>query len=109
MAQGCKIALLWERLGITHTSVSTSKTDTVLKMSVSQELELNKRVYNDIFKQKGRYDWIAETRTWIAVEKAGYDIGQLNMIGLKHKYNHASYKILYRLLYWFYRLRETYL
>lgn len=104
-----KVALLWERLCITHTEESTSMTEKAIKKSVPQGLLLYKRAYNDIFHKKGRYDWIAEVRTWIAIEKTGYKVEELEPMCLNKKYNSFFYKTLYKIMYRIHRIKQTYL
>ena len=107
LVQKYKVALLWERLCITHTEVSTSKLEKTVSKSISQGLVLYKKTYNDVFNKSGRYDWIAEVRTWIAIEKAGCRKEQLDYMKLNDLYNTRIFKFFYKSLYYMHRIIQT--
>lgn len=103
----CKVALLWERLCITHTEDSTSMSEKAMKGSISQGLNLLRKEYDDICHFDKKLDWIAQVRTWIAIDTLGYKLEELEFMELDSKYNNKVYKYLYKGLYYIHRICQT--
>lgn len=103
-----KVGMLWERLCVTHTEVSTSKQEKTEKASIYMGYLLCKKTYNEVFDKKHKYDWIANVRTFIAIDKNKYDISELGELALDYKYNNVIWKTFYKICYRIFWLRETY-
>lgn len=104
-----KVGILWERLCNVYTDESTSlKPETIIEYS-KFGCELDKRVYNEIFDCKGKYDWLAAVRCCYGYDECRSQYPSIKPLAPEiQKYNTWFWRLFYRVYVNINRLIEIY-
>jgi GT2 family glycosyltransferase len=92
-----KVGLLWEKLCITHTEVSTSMKKECIDKSIYLSFPLLQKVYHENFEYNGFLEYISNVRTFISNESRNLDLSGIQ--GINYKYNSFLYKLIFRIMF----------